>query len=763
MVFGLLFLTSCAALMVTFTVWGDKDEAASFAQLIGMILTVAGLGISLIRWRQGKAVATVPTPGQLSEARETLAGVVAEQWRQEASVRWLADPEPMPVCWRLCEPAVMDHPPLIAVGELSFTGRSDQIGLFAGEFRRLRRRRLVILGGPGSGKTTLAVQLLLELLDSRQPGEPVPVLVSLAGWNPTEERQLHTWLAARLVENYPWLRACGPAVAEALARQGHLVPVLDGLDELPKIRQPEVITALNKSLTDTDQLVLTSRTREYTTAVTDAGDVLTSAAVIAPEPLTPAQAADYLTHCLPPEPGPTWRELLHRLRTGTAGHLAPVLATPLGLWLLRTVYITPRTDPTPLLTPGPTPVQAELFDQLIPAVLTTRPASPHHGEIFRPRHTWNPQDVRSWLTYLAHRLHHVGTRNLCWWHIARHTLTPRAVQLAAGLVVGLTFGLAAGLTFGLTFGLAGLAGGLAFGPAVGLTFGLMFGPTARRWLADAPAYANLQLKQRATLLARRMVVGLTVALAVGLTIGLTLELTAGLVIGLRIGLTAGLTSGLVIGLTGGLAIGLIGWMGIPNRTHWASRPHPTYTATRTLTVLQLCLALLTTVLVVGLTGWLAARLTGGTPVGLAAGLTTGLAGGLVGGLASGLAARRAGRLVIRSGAWLSYVIATYQLAASGKLPLRLITFLDDAYRLGLLRTVGPAYQFRHAEFQDHLIQSEPLTPRQQRTNPGNTWPEPGAGNQALRDELRNNHRIQGVDTPGRGKRNILGEADGSRS
>jgi hypothetical protein len=28
-------------------------------------------------------------------------------------------------------------------------------------------------------------------------------------------------------------------------------------------------------------------------------------------------------------------------------------------------------------------------------------------------------------------------------------------------------------------------------------------------------------------------------------------------------------------------------------------------------------------------------------------------------------------------------------------------FLDDTYRLGLLRTVGPAYQFRHAEFQDH--------------------------------------------------------------
>ena len=29
-------------------------------------------------------------------------------------------------------------------------------------------------------------------------------------------------------------------------------------------------------------------------------------------------------------------------------------------------------------------------------------------------------------------------------------------------------------------------------------------------------------------------------------------------------------------------------------------------------------------------------------------------------------------------------------------------FLDDAHRLGLLRTVGPIYQFRHAELHDHL-------------------------------------------------------------
>lgn len=36
------------------------------------------------------------------------------------------------------------------------------------------------------------------------------------------------------------------------------------------------------------------------------------------------------------------------------------------------------------------------------------------------------------------------------------------------------------------------------------------------------------------------------------------------------------------------------------------------------------------------------------------------------------------------------------------LPRQLMPFLDDCRRLGLLRAVGPVYQFRHAEFHDHL-------------------------------------------------------------
>ncbi|MFI7446672.1 hypothetical protein ACIBQX_04155 [Nonomuraea sp. NPDC049714] len=53
-------------------------------------------------------------------------------------------------------------------------------------------------------------------------------------------------------------------------------------------------------------------------------------------------------------------------------------------------------------------------------------------------------------------------------------------------------------------------------------------------------------------------------------------------------------------------------------------------------------------------------------------------------------------------AWLVCTIALARLALQRRLPWRVMDFLDDAHRLGLLRAVGPIYQFRHAALHDHL-------------------------------------------------------------
>lgn len=86
-------------------------------------------------------------------------------------------------------------------------------------------------------------------------------------------------------------------------------------------------------------------------------------------------------------------------------------------------------------------------------------------------------------------------------------------------------------------------------------------------------------------------------------------------------------------------------------------------------------------------GVVAGAVSGGISVGLVFGVSCGVAGGFV------LGEHRA---------WWGYLVVTLKLARSGRSPRQLMLFLDDAHRLGLLRAVGPIYQFRHAEFQDHL-------------------------------------------------------------
>lgn len=160
------------------------------ASVLGFVLAAAVAVTALVGWeRRRRVAARAPvTAEQLRQAATTLAEVVAQQWAQEATARSLGDPEPMPVRWRLSATAsgrpVMDHPEVIAASGLTFTSSSERIAEVAAAFRRLDRRRLVITGGPGTGKTTLAVQLLLELLTHPQPDEPVPVFFSLVGWAP---------------------------------------------------------------------------------------------------------------------------------------------------------------------------------------------------------------------------------------------------------------------------------------------------------------------------------------------------------------------------------------------------------------------------------------------------------------------------------------------------------------------------------------------------------------------------------------------------
>jgi hypothetical protein len=98
-------------------------------------------------------------------------------------------------------------------------------------------------------------------------------------------------------------------------------------------------------------------------------------------------------------------------------------------------------------------------------------------------------------------------------------------------------------------------------------------------------------------------------------------------------------------------------------------------------------------------GAVAYGIASGIAVGCAFPSTSSVAIGLALGAMFGLVV---GFIVMLPRAWGTFVFSQVWLALRWQLPWRLMTFLADAHRRGVLRQAGGVYQFRHARLQDHL-------------------------------------------------------------
>lgn len=198
-----------------------------------------------------------------------------------------------------------------------------------------------------------------------------------------------------------------------------------------------------------------------------------------------------------------------------------------------------------------------------------------------------------------------------------------------------------------------LIGALTFGLLLELTFGVLFVFT--EGLIEG--------------LGVTLVVGLVVG-SVGLLIGLLLRFTKWGAFPAQINTTIGgragdLVSGLRVGFLVGLRVGLP--FGLFAAALWSDN--------------------LLNTLVLGLGTWILVVVVVGLMVGLVVGLRVGLL----------------------NTSWGGFAIARVWLALRRRLPLRVMAFLDDAHRRGVLRQVGAAYQFRHARLQHHLTATNSTT------------------------------------------------------
>jgi hypothetical protein len=163
-------------------------------------------------------------------------------------------------------PWAVHHPSEVSRDHLPDRARDLAVGTSISEVFARTKGGLLILGEPGSGKTTLMLELAREGLNraEQDPSTPVPVVFLAASWVRRPSRLntgLNSWLIAELRRLYEISRE----EAEAWIESEKLLVMLDGLDEVASAQRPAFFEALRKYRQEyiATGLVVCSRTAEY--------------------------------------------------------------------------------------------------------------------------------------------------------------------------------------------------------------------------------------------------------------------------------------------------------------------------------------------------------------------------------------------------------------------------------------------------------------------------------------------------------------------
>ncbi|MGH3830818.1 MAG: hypothetical protein ACRDRS_10285, partial [Pseudonocardiaceae bacterium] len=106
-----LALLAGLALLAVVLITQGVGRSSGWTSVLGTGMALAGALVTVMTWwlRQRAAAGQPVRSEQVTRAAQELQVAVREQWRKEAQARSLGDPDPMPVRWRLSDPAVMDH------------------------------------------------------------------------------------------------------------------------------------------------------------------------------------------------------------------------------------------------------------------------------------------------------------------------------------------------------------------------------------------------------------------------------------------------------------------------------------------------------------------------------------------------------------------------------------------------------------------------------------------------------------------------------
>ncbi|MFG6105356.1 NACHT domain-containing protein [Leptothoe sp. EHU-05/26/07-4] len=562
--------------------------------------------------------------------------------------------------------------------------------------------KLLILGEPGSGKTTELLQLAKDLVARAEENErySVPVILELSSW---DGEPIDKWVASQLKKLYS---LSGETTKTWLAGSQILL-LLDGLDELGLTKQKQCVENINQFLdtTRTSEIVVCCRREEYEAGQVEL-DALNGAVYL--EALKEDQIRQYFEEL-------NRLSLWENVRGNPA--LLELAEKPLFLFMLVVAY-----------QGKPIRSEQELFDAYIKKQLHV----PVNQGTYKPGKEPTLRKTLHYLIWLAQQLENVSETEFLIEGLQPTWLSFTTQIRLYRLSVGLSMWLIAWLISGPIFGLLGilivwlisgpifgsivkliggpivwpivslpgsLIEGLIIGFDLGLIVGLVFGLICL--LDDLAIKSKEKLQWSFDKLLFWLGVGLIGGLIIGPIFWLVVELIGWFLVwlsgqgngepieGLIIGLIGGLIIGLIIGLPTGLIDGLSGVSITEKETPNQGIRKSIQNAPRA-------------GLIIGLLGGITAGVINGLIDGRGGGLinmlNSGLLAGVIVGLLSGVIGGFAGGLDVA----IKHLILRIFLTLNGDTPWNYARFLDHAVKHRFIQRTGGRYRFVHDLLRKHF-------------------------------------------------------------
>ena len=310
--------------------------------------------------------------------------------------------------------------------------------------------KLLILGNPGSGKTTTQLELAQALVirAEKQPEYPVPVLFNLSSWK-DDRQSLTDWLVAELKSKYRVSVKLGKEWVE----NQQLLPLLDGLDELEPQRQELCVRAINQFLASENRplyLVVCSRIEEYS----NYANQLQLDGAIYLQPLTSNQICDYLNSINSIE---LWSTISNNV------DLLELVKSPLLLSITVLASQEISVEEWQHFNSTANPLQY-LLDAYTGRMLTRD----INSRAYFHNKTPNARKTRMWLVWLAKQMQRESKTEFLIEEmqpiLLKNNVQKLIYELIGGLIVGLIYGLlytvigvfSSGIIYGLKIGIIGM-------------------------------------------------------------------------------------------------------------------------------------------------------------------------------------------------------------------------------------------------------------------------------------------------------------------